>query len=447
MSSDLRNCIESLRAAGRLAVVHTEVDAVHELAGVAARFEGGKTVLFEHVKGYEYPVFTGLLWNRDNIAHIFDTTAGELPFLFARAVDALHAAPVAPVVVENAPAQKVRMQEPDLTRIPVPVHALKDGGPYFSNCIVIAKDPETGVRNTSVHRLMVSGKNRLGLLMDVGRHLRNYYERAEAMGKPLEITINNGAHPAYYIAAITPSAAAPIDMDELAVASFLLKEPARLCKSLTVDVEGIADAQMIMEGEILPHVREPEGPFGEVSGYYATREDRWVVSLKAITMRKNPVIHMLHPGREVWNSVGLGVEASLFKTISGQLPGLKQVFLTHGGSHYHVILQMDPPKNGMGKNAIMAAFAAFPPLQMVTVVNSDVDIHDPEDVERAMVTRCDPATDIVLVKDAFCHELNPVVKNNVGAKIGFDCTCPVPRSPRYDKVTYQKVDLADYSID
>ncbi|MBP3729841.1 MAG: UbiD family decarboxylase [Mailhella sp.] len=389
---------------------------------------------------------TGLWWNRDNLASIFGCETEKLSFLFADAVAALHSNPVEPVIVDKAPAQSFVMDEPDLGKIPVPTHALKDGGPYFSNCVVIARDPETGIRNTSVHRLMVTGRNRLGLLMDVGRHLRNYYERAEAMGKPLEITINNGPHPAYYVAAITPSAAAPIDVDELAVASYLLGEPARLCRSLTVSTEGIADAQMIMEAEILPYVREPEGPFGEVSGYYASREDRWVVNVKAITLNRAPVIHMLHPGREVWNSVGLGVEANMFQSISRQVPGLKKIYLTHGGSHYGVVLQMDPPKNGMAKNAILAAFAAFPPLQMVRVVNSDVNIYDPEDVERAMVTRCDPANDIVIIKNAFCHELNPTVKDNIGAKIGFDCTYPVPKPARYEKISYRPVDLDSYEI-
>ncbi len=443
---DLKDCLKKLEAEGRLCHVKTEVDPVHELAGIAARFEGGKVVQFDRVKGSGYPVVTGLWWNRDNLACVFGCETEKLSFLFSDAVASLRSHPVAPVIVGDAPAQSETMAEPDLSRIPVPTHALKDGGPYFSNCVVIARDPDTGVRNTSVHRLMVTGKDRLGLLMDVGRHLRDYYERSEARGIPLEITINNGPHPAYYVAAITPSAAAPIDVDELAVASFLLGEPARLCRSRTVGVEGIAEAQMIMEAEILPHVREPEGPFGEVSGYYAAREDRWVVRVKAITLNRSPVIHMLHPGREVWNSVGLGVEANMFQTISRQVPGLKKVYLTHGGSHYGAVLQMDPPKNGMAKNAILAAFAAFPPLQMVRVVNSDVDVYDAEDVERAMVTRCDPANDVIIIKNAFCHELNPTVKDNVGAKIGFDCTCPVPRPARYEKISYKPVDLEDYEI-
>lgn len=444
---NLKDCLKKMEEAGRLLHVRTEVDAVHELSGVCARLDGGPALVFDRVRGYEYPVTTGMWWNRENVSAIFDTPVDKLSALFAKAVASLRENPVAPVLVDKAPAQAVFMDEPDLSRIPVPTHAMLDGGPYFSNCVIIAKDPDTGVRNTSVHRLMVSGKNRMGILMDMGRHLRDYYERAEARGEALEITINNGAHPAYFVAATTPSSAAPIDVDELAVASYLLGEPARLCKSRTVEVEGIADAQMIIEAEILPYVREPEGPFGEVSGYYASRADRWVVNVKAVSLAEEPIISMLHPGREVLNGQGLGIEANLMQSIGRQVKGLKNVFMTHGGNHYHMVLQMDPPNNGMAKNAIMAAFAAFSDLQMVTVVNSDVDIYDPADVEFAMATRMDPARDIVVIPDAFGHELNPVVKGNVAAKVGFDCTCPVPRTAEYTRLSFMPVDIDKYVIE
>ncbi len=443
---DFKQCLEKLEAAGRLAHVRSEVDLKYELAGVARKFEGKQVVVFDKIKGHGMPLAMGLWWNRDNLAHLFGVTAAELPGLFAKAVKSLHAAPVPPMVVEDAPGREVVMPAPDLTRIPVPTLALKDGGPYFDNCVVIAKDPDTGVRNASVHRLMVSGPDRLGLLMDVGRHLRNYYERAEARGEPLEITINNGVHPAYYVAAITPSAAAPIDVDELAVASALLGEPARLCPGLTVGVEGIADAELIIEGEILPNVREPEGPFAEVTGYYALRDDRWVVRVKSVSHRAAPVIHSLLPGREVWNSVGLNVEANIFDTVSRQVPGLKNVHLTHGSSTYHAILQIDPPHNGMAKNAIMAAFASFYFLKMVTAVNSDVDIFDPEEVERALATRCRPDEDIIIVPKCFGHELNPSTDDGLGAKIGFDCTYPTPKAPKFEKVSFLDVDLRQYDI-
>ncbi|MDO5675585.1 MAG: UbiD family decarboxylase [bacterium] len=446
---DFREVLAKLTREGRLVRVKSEVDTAYEAAGIARAFEGKQVVLFEKLKGRRFPLAIGLLWNRDNLASVFDSTAERLPFLFNDAVKTLYQNPVAPIVVEEAQAQaqEVQMPEVDLSTIPVPILAEKDGGPYFDNCVVIAKDPDTGVRNTSIHRLMVTGKDRMGLLMDLGRHLRDYYERAEARGEALEITINNGVHPAYYIAAITPSAAAPIDVDELAVASALLKKPARLCRSKTVAVEGIADAQLIMEAEILPHVREPEGPFGEVSGYYALRDDRWVVRVKAVTHAKEPIISSLLPGKEVWNSVGLGVEPNIFDTLSRQVKGLKKVYMSHGGSQYHVILQIDPPLNGMAKNAIMAAFACYPALQMVTAVNSDVDIYDAEDVERALVTRCDPARDIIIIRDALGHELNPVAPGGLGSKMGFDCTYPLPKERKYERVTFKQVNLADYDIE
>ena len=443
---DFQNCLKKLEKNGRLIRVEDEVDLVHEAAGIAKKFEGQEVVIFDKIKDRNFPLAIGLWWNRDNLACLFDTSTRKLPRLFADAVKTLHSAPVAPVVIDGAPAQDVVMHEQDLNRIPVPVLALKDGGPYFDCCVVIAKDPDTGVRNASVHRLMVTGPDRMGLLMDVGRHLRDYYERAQARGEALEITINNGAHPAYYVAAITPSAAAPIAVDELGVASALLGEPARLCRSKTVGVEGIADAELIIEAEILPHIREPEGPFGEVTGYYAQRDDRWVVRTRAITHRREPVIQSLLPGREVWNSIGLTVEANIFETVSRQVRGLKNVYLSHGSGTYHAIIQIDPAAQGMAKNAIIATFASFYMLQMVTAVNSDVNIFDPEEVEQAMATRCRPDRDIIIIPGCFSHELNPATDNGLGAKVGFDCTCPLPVDQRFEKVRFMDVNLDRYTI-
>lgn len=442
---NLKRCIAQLEKENRLIRISKEVDSQYELAGVAAKLEGGKVALFEKVKGSSIPMICGLFWNREHLASLFDTTSDQLPFVFGDAVRETDYEKFRPIVVSNPIAQEVVLETPDLYQIPTPTLALKDGGPYYSSSVVIAKDPETGVRNLSVHRLMVVGENRLAILMDVGRHLRDYYERAEKMGKPLEITINNGVDPAIYFAAITPSSAVPIDQDELAIAGYLRKAPIEISRSKTVEVEGIADAQVIIEGQILPEVREKEGPFGEVTGYYGLEDQRWVVEVKRITMQKEPIIQTLLPGKEVWNSVGLMAEASIFQTISRQLPGVKKVYLSHGGcGFYHAYVQMDPPRKGMGKNAILATFAAFPPLQMVTVVNSDIDIFNEEDVRRAMATRFVPDEDMVLIPKSFGHELNPATKGGYGAKVGFDCTHPIPKTLEYEKVAFMEVNLDDY---
>ncbi len=444
---DLQQCLGKLEESGRLARVITEVDAKHELAGLAKKLEGGPAALFERVQGYTDPVVAGLFWNRENLAALFDCTPQQLPFIFADAVSMWQNNPLEPLIVSAAPVQEVVQPQPNLQALPVPTHALEDGGPYFSCSVVIAKDPDTGVRNTSVHRCMVAGPDRLTMLMDRGRHLRDYYERAEAKGQPLEITISNGVDPSVYFAAVTPGSAAPIDKDELGIASALRGCPIELSQSKTVGVEGIANAQYVIEGEILPHLREPEGKFGEVTGYYAELDDRWVVNVKAITHRTRPIFHTLIPGKEVFNSVGLTGEANIFHLVARQVPGVKAVHLNHGGcGFYQAVVQMEPKAPGMAKNAIMAAFSAFAPLQSVTVVNEDVDIWNPEDVQWAMATRFRPDEDLVVISNTFGHELNPATKNGLGAKIGFDCTVPLPKSPNYVRVKMQEVDLSKYNI-
>lgn len=445
---DLNQCIELLAANDRLVRVKSQVDLVHELAGVAAQFEGDKVVLFENIKGYETPLAMGLFWNRENLAKIYGCETHELPYKVQKAVQAAATMEQGIEMVEDAPVQEVVSLEPDLSEIPIPVLALEDGGAYLANSVVIAKDPDTGIRNTSIHRLMVTGKDRLGMLMDYGRHIRDYYERAEARGQSLEITINCGVSPSVYFAAVTPSSAVGLDQDELNVAAALDQAPVRLCQAKTVDVCAVADAQYVIEGEILPYVREPEGPFGEVTGYYAEQDDRWVVHVKAITRREKPMACNLLPGVEVWNSVGLGAEAGLQDAISKQIPGVKDVHLSHGGcGFYTCVLQMDPPRQEMARNAILSTFAAFPPFQMVIVVNSDVNIYDTDDVMRAMATRCKYAKDTIVIPSAFGHELNPSTADGIGDKMGFDCTYPIPKPAAYNRVKFKEVDLDDYDCE
>ena len=445
---DFRSVIAMLEQQGKVVHVKSEVDPVHELAGIAKKFEGqAKVVVFDRVKGQKYPVACGLWWNRDIIGSLFGVKAGEVPGVFAAAGKSFQEKPVPPVIVENPPCQEEVSLTPNLYELTVPTLALEDGGAYFSNCIVIAKDPDTGVRNTSIHRLMITGKNRLAMLMDVGRHLRSYYERAEAKGQPLEITINNGVDPAVYVCATYPGTS--ISDDELGVASALNGgEPVRLSRSKTVTVEGLADAEVVIEGRMLPKIREPEGPFGEVSGFYAQKDNRWVVEVTAITNRKQPIMSTLLPGKEVWNSVGCTAEAAILAAISKMVGGVKNVYLSHGNcGFFGCVVQMEPTRPGMGKNAIMAAFAAFPPMSMVTVVNSDVNIFDAEDVMRAITTRCNVAEDMVIIKHAACHELNPATDYGVGTKFGFDCTIKPGQEERNKKVAFRDVDLSRYEIE
>ncbi|MDE2398944.1 MAG: UbiD family decarboxylase, partial [Burkholderiales bacterium] len=156
---DLQACIGQLERSGRLLRVKTEVDAVHELAGLAKRFEGGKAMLFERVKGSDWPVLIGLLWNRDLVASLFGVPAQQVPFRIAAAIGPWRADPqaLAPALLDSAPANEVVEPEVDLFRLPAPVHALLDGGRYLDASVVIVRNPETGAPNASIHRMMITG--------------------------------------------------------------------------------------------------------------------------------------------------------------------------------------------------------------------------------------------------------------------------------------------------
>src|SRR5690606_13683309 len=249
--ADLGAIIKSLDRRGRLVRVRSEVDPVHQLASIAASFEGGpRAVLFEKVRGSRYPVFTGLYWSRELLADLFGRPERALPQHVSQCIRDWQQRPVAPVVVDDGPVMQVTEATVDLSRLPVPVHAERDGGPYFDAAVVIARDPETGVRNASIQRFMVVGKDRLAVNIDAGRHLEAYLDKAARLGRSLPFTLNVGVGPGLHFSAATPAEAAPIDTDELGIASEFHGQPLQLVRGTTSPVEIVAHAMFALECEI-----------------------------------------------------------------------------------------------------------------------------------------------------------------------------------------------------
>jgi 2,5-furandicarboxylate decarboxylase 1 len=355
--------------------------------------------------------------------------------------------PADPVVVKSGPVLDVTEPDVDLGRIPVPVHALKDAGPYFDAAVVIAKDPESGIRNASIQRFQVVNRNTLHVNIDAGRHLETYLERAKRMGRSLWITLNCGVGPGLHFAASAPAEVAPIDRDALGIASAFHGAPVELVPGTESDVEMAAHAMWALECEMIPGECAPEGPFAEVTGYYAPVATRPVVHVRRIHRRAAPVFQTMLSGAELWNSVGLLGEANALALLRRQVPGIRDVYFTHGGGgFYHAVVQIAQQRAGWSKQAILAAFAASPPLKIVTVVDDDVDIRNAQDVEWAMATRLDPASGIVRIDNAFGHGLNPSFQDNVGPKVGFDATQPFPKRAEYERIAFKAVALENYEI-
>ena len=445
---DLALIIAKLDRLGRLIRVKSEVDLKHDLAGLAARFEGGPAAaLFERVKGQRYPVFTGLYWSRELLGELIRKDPLQLPQFVSGCIKTWQQKPIDPIVCKTGPVLEKTQRKVDLGKLPVPVHALNDGGPYFDAGVVIARDPETGVRNASIQRFMVVNKNTLNVNIDAGRHLELYLNKAKERGEHLNITINVGVGPGLHFAAATPAEAAPPDTDELGIASEFQGSPLELVKGTISDVEMVAKAMFALECEMIPGEVNDEGPFAEVTGYYARREPRPVVHVKAIHHRAEPVFQTIISGVEVWNSVGLLGEANVLALLQRQVPGIKDVYFSHGGcGFYHAVVQIAPKRAGWSKQAILAAFAAFPPLKIVTVVDDDVDIRNPSDVEWAMATRLNPKTGIITLDNIFGHGLNPGFPDYLGSKVGFDATRPYPHTYEYERASYKIIAPTDYEI-
>ena len=448
--SDLTACIDFLDRAGQLIRVRSEVDPVFELAGIARQLEGTGCVLFERVRGSRFPVLCGLLADRDTVGQLFALPAAQVPFAIADAVSAWKKDPaaLAPRLLDQAPANEV-IAAPDLQALPIPQHALKDGGRYLDASLVVARNPRSGGLNISVHRMMVTGRDRLSFLIDPGRHLGDYVQIAEERGVPLEVSICNGAGLAAWFAGALPR----LGDNKHHVAHHLIGRPLDMVRGQTVNVPAFANAQFVIEAEVLPGLREEEGPFGEVTGFYGGRDRRWVMQVKAITHRKSPVLHTVLSGPEVWNTVGLTAEAAIYRALKARHPEVTAVFLPPGGCGFYVaVIQVDAPAPGAGQQIIREAFAAFRSLQRVVVVDSDVNIFDPVDVDWAITTRFNADTGLLILPGEEGHILNPMVsiaedgKSGTVTKIGMDATVPPGDPARFERVGYQPVDLRDHDI-
>jgi 2,5-furandicarboxylate decarboxylase 1 len=346
------------------------------------------------------------------------------------------------VAAGQAPCQEVVHQDPstlDVKQVlPIPTHSEHDNGPYITAGLVIARNPKTGVQNVSINRIQVHARDRMAVLL-LPRHLFSFYQAAEEQGEALHVAVVIGADPLTLLAS---QAITPIDFDELEIAGALHGAPLPVVKCLTSDVRVPAFAEIVIEGRILPHVREEEGPFGEFPKYYSSREAREVIQVDAITHRDSPIFHTIVPAEMEHLLLGaIPREATLLAHLQRSFPGVLDVHLSMGGvGRYHLFVQFRKRREGEPKNVILGAFGAHYDLKQVIVVDDDVDVHDPLQVEWAVATRFQADQDLVVVTGAQGSLLDPSTTvqssrngnvtpvahlQGISAKMGLDATRPV----------------------
>jgi UbiD family decarboxylase len=320
-----------------------------------------------------------------------------------------------------------------LSKLPVLTHYQRDGGPYITSGVIFARDPESGSRNASIHRMLVLDDDHLTVRI-VPRHLYTYHQRAEALGEDLDIAIAIGMNPATLLATTT---SIPITADEMEVANSFHNGNMKVVQCENSNLE-VPDAEIILEGKLLAGERADEGPFVDLTDTYDVVRQEPVIELDKMHIKENAMYHSILPaGFEHRLLQGLPQEPRIYQAVQNTVPTVQNVVLTEGGCCWlHAAVSIKKQTQGDGKNVMMAALAAHPSLKHVVVVDEDIDIFDPEDLEYAMATRVKGDDDILIVPKARGSSLDPAaLPDGTTTKVGVDATKPLDKKEKFERVS------------
>ena len=428
-----RNFLEQLSKSGELTRISKEVSTEYEMAGVIEAL-GEKPVFFEKVKESSIPVVAGLVSSKEIIARALNFTKEQLLHSLSTALEN----PLPPQVVEKGECQEIVEKDFDLTKLPIMRYTEKDGGKYIASAVSIVRDPELG-RNMCFHRLMLLGKNRFVARIVEERGTDTALKKA---GGELDIAICIGNSAAVLLAAAT---SLPKGVDELGMANAL--EKTELVKCKTVDLEVPKDCEFVFEGRITKE-KTSEGPFLDTTGTIDKIRQQPVIEIKCITHREMPIYQTLLPGRnEHQFLMGMPKEPTIFNEVN-KVCECKDVYVTPGGcSWLHAIVQIKKKNPDEGKKAIEAAFEGHKSLKHCVIVDEDIDIYNPHDVEWAVATRFQADKSAVILPNQRGSSLDPSGDLTEGkkartCKMGLDATIPFGKTDKsFAKEKYREVDL------
>jgi UbiD family decarboxylase len=427
--------------------IKKEVDTRYEVIAIVTKLEQTRKlplILFENIKDRAIPAVVNCYATRGRVASAIGVPKKEL----TQRVNDAYQNPIPPVEVSSAPVQEVVLQggDVDLEKIPAMVYHETDAAPYITAGIVHAKDPDTGGFNLSYNRLMIKGKDQLGIFMTVGKHLNAIYSKMEERGRPLEIAISIGNHPAWALGAL---AIGPYEEEELGIIGGLKGSPLEMVRCKTVDLMVPAGAEIVLEGEIEPLTRQEEGPFGEFTGYSTRPGQNPVVGIKAITHRHDPIYQDICGGqhREHLTIATIPMEANYFRAVKAAVPEVEAV---RAPATFTLIISMKKKYEGQARMAMLAAFNADLYLKHAIVVDHDIDITDLQQVIWAISTRVQAERDVFIIPRVRGSSLDPSAEAlGVVDKMGIDATAkpnldrfaPKNRIPRE---VMERIKLEDY---
>ena len=460
----LRGHIQNLEQHGELIRIIKETDPHTNVAAIGwktyDRF--GKSTLYNNLKGFPgWRLVSQIVTDRRKWAIGFGVSEKNV---IAEITDRIKK-PLDPVLIEkgNAPVKEIIRigEDADITKLPAMWTSEEDPGPYIAAGMAVIKDPETEKRNLSYHRQQVMGPDRTGFLI-CPRHALRVYQKHQEQKSPMPVAMVIGAHPAIIFAA---GFTTQFGADELAIAGGLLDDPVRLVKCETCDLEVPADAEIVIEGEILHDEKTEEGPFGEVTGGYAMEGSTEIFRVKAITHRKDPIFYGMHSGAPMGDPqsiTGIGIEVALQEHLSKVEGGLDLIDVRCLGVSglMAVVLKLKPRIEGQAKTALMAALSSpYLHPKLAIAVDEDIDPSDLRQVFWSLTTRVNAADDVIKIPNTRIWSLDNVsdivpgmsAMYRIGTKTIIDATKPAITHPewrqQFDKAVpknFESVSIEDF---
>lgn len=440
----LRHTLEKLNENDSLLVCEKEVDHVFEMGAVLKYFNNKIPMLFNNVRGYSMPVAGGLYGEREILYNLLNITKEDRIYKF---MDSITNPKPYKVLKDGPIKENIIKRNIDLQKIlPINKFQEKDSSSFITAGVMVVKDPETGKHFTSIRRLQVNGGNILSALI-ASKKLTEDFLKLEKMNKPLEVAIVFGYDAPFLMASQMSSALYGVDKHE--IDSSLRGEPLELVQCETVDILVPANAEIVLEGRIVPGKREIEGPFGELMGYYGSVAPHPIIEVDVIMHRNNPIYQTAFPCREEHVSNGLIREMELYYHLKNQVD-VVDVHVTEGGGYrFNAFISIKKQKNGDGKTAILAALGLNKDLKQVVIVDEDVDIYDLQDIEWAITTRSQASLDYTIVEGALGSSLEPSHDlRGVTDKVGIDATKPLDdKDEHFHRAiipNYENIDIRQY---
>jgi UbiD family decarboxylase len=425
--------LEQLDKNGELTRIRKEVSTEYEMAGIIEALDE-KPVFFEKVKESSIPVVAGLVSSKELIARALNIKKEQLLHKLSSAIEK----PSPPDVAENGECQEIVEKDVDLTKLPIMRYTEKDGGKYIASAVAIVKDPELG-RNMCFHRLMLLNKNKFVARIVEERGTDTALKKS---GGELDIALCIGNSTAVLLAAAT---SLPKGVDELGMANALEKTGLVKCK--TIDLEVPRDCEIVLEGRITKE-KTSEGPFLDLTGIVDRVRQQPVIEIKCVTHREKPIYQTLLAGRNEHKFLmGMPREPTIFNEVN-KVCECKDVYITPGGcSWLHAVVQIKKQNPDDGKKAIEAAFKGHESLKHCVIVDDDINIYDPNDVEWAIATRFQADKNALILPNQRGSSLDPSGdltegKKATTCKMGLDATIPFKKTDKgFKREKYKKVDL------